>query len=155
MQLDGLKENNAFYCDFCRLFTFDLTTNKMELKKSLWYSHNCLLKVGSLTWKDDILVAFSAATDGKIAFWNLSDIETVNVPFSILPLHQSGINACDWRILSSDSVLLATGGDDNSLNVCCIQEIVSPGIKAEIKTKWTDSFNHCSQITGNLKVLIN
>lgn len=118
------------------------------------------------------------ATDGKVALWDLTtcveeligskhsirchatSADTSNntpvvasglKPFSIIKIHQSGINSFDWVQLSRDRYLLASGGDDRAL-VLSIIDIITPTVQeemqAEVVSQWRDDHAHVSQITG-------
>ena len=123
-------------------------------------------------------VALTMATDGKVALWDLttcveeligskhsihchaaSAVTSNNTPvvasglkpFSVIKIHQSGINSFDWIQLPRDRYLLATGGDDRAL-VLSVIEIITPTVQeemqAEVVLQWRDDHAHASQITG-------
>uniref|UniRef100_A0A1B6D4L0 tRNA (34-2'-O)-methyltransferase regulator WDR6 n=1 Tax=Clastoptera arizonana TaxID=38151 RepID=A0A1B6D4L0_9HEMI len=132
---------------YLRIFEYNIEKNKLILRNSLWYSQHCQLKVGSVAWKNGFHAAFTAATDGRVSFWEVDSAE-IETPFTILPLHQSGINACDWQDLPNDRLLLVTGGDDSVVSVSLIKKVMTTKMEALLLHRKDDFRSHCSQITG-------
>lgn len=94
-----------------RVFTFDRRTNNLEVLKEFDFHEHCVLKVRHHLHKDGVtrkekLRLLSAATDGRVAFWDVADdvssflLNTSESNFSSKPsfdiqCHQSGINGLD------------------------------------------------------------
>ncbi|XP_013403103.1 WD repeat-containing protein 6 [Lingula anatina] len=167
-----------------RLFAFHETNKSfIVLAESTFHDH-CVLYIGHLLIQFNStseVVIYSGATDGKIAFFNVSKMvkeyvakcvhvnfeenqlksehrakQTTNLsyiscteedgvipdylrkqfartneyydlpasieePFLVLPLHQSGISAVDVQFIKAGEYMVASGGDDNALHVTHIR----------------------------------
>ncbi|KAL5020348.1 hypothetical protein ScPMuIL_003240 [Solemya velum] len=131
---------------FLRLLAFSEEEREFSLILETGYHSNCVLQVDHIIHgeKDhpQVLV-LSAATDGRIAVWNLTNqcqkflnyydeepedelcdgikedqsIEFNEVPITIFQAHQSGVNSLHISKLSENQYLIVSGGDDNSINI--------------------------------------
>lgn len=151
---------------FCyRLFIYNITTNDICLKVSTKYIDRCILKMYILSHKSKVIV-LTMTTDGILRFFNFTNtileiykdanIENQNIidfsnnPFTEFSLHQSGINSFDLKHMDEDRYLLATGGDDNLLNLVCFQLCISENdvLSAVMLSKWNTASAHYTQIIG-------
>ncbi|XP_072762395.1 tRNA (34-2'-O)-methyltransferase regulator WDR6-like [Anoplolepis gracilipes] len=150
---------------YLRLFVYNITTNDVCLKVSTKYIDRCILKLYILSHKSKVIV-LTMTTDGILRFFNFTDtilkmyedatIENQDIidfsddPFAEFSLHQSGINSFDLKYMDEDKYLLATGGDDNLLNLVCFQLCIleNDALSAVILSKWNTSSAHSTQITG-------
>jgi WD40 repeat protein len=163
---------------FHRIFGFCALCSELRLFGKYSFHERCILKVSLIKTESFRHVALTMATDGKVAFWDLTtcveelicskhrnSCHTASAdksdntpvvrgsfkPFSFVKIHQSGINSFDWIQLPGDKYLLATGGDDRAL-VLSLIEIVTPNVheemRAEVVLQWRDDHAHASQITG-------
>lgn len=116
--------------------------------------HVCLFFI-SISLRYTLL--FSAATDGKIAVWDLTEACSVSaitkntpvpsIPCLNIPAHQSGINSLAAWVDKQDSgcrVTVASGGDDGQLTVSVIR-VQYP------KDKKTGGSRESSQISDSLR----
>ncbi|XP_061592710.1 WD repeat-containing protein 6 [Cololabis saira] len=146
-----------------RLFTLSEAKNQVDLLWETFYHQRCVLSVAACSLEDDkssrYTILFSAATDGKIAVWHLTEAlspstdnssgaTTPPIPCLDFLAHQSGINSLVvWveklgREESSCLVTVASGGDDGQLTLSTIRvqfpEGGSPGGSRE-STQMRDS----------------
>ncbi|XP_028252378.1 tRNA (34-2'-O)-methyltransferase regulator WDR6 isoform X2 [Parambassis ranga] len=128
-----------------RLFSVSEVKCQIELLWETFYHQRCVLSVATCSLEDDkgnrYLLLFSAATDGKIAAWQLTEAlfsstdttRTELVPCLDFPAHQSGINSLAvWtEKLGQEEggclVTVASGGDDGQLTVSTVQVQVGGG----------------------------
>ena len=109
-----------FLLQFSRLFSFSEDHLTFDLVWECSYFQHCVLTVAHYIMDGRVLVV-SGTTDGKVAFWDVSDmirrrmhhsrdkepsIETVQTPANeltepdhVIQAHQSGINALQLRKL--------------------------------------------------------
>ncbi|XP_053674080.1 WD repeat-containing protein 6 [Anopheles nili] len=109
----------------------------------------CILQVMSMDMHGDTIFV-TMATDGYICFWNVS---TPNEPVYRTRHHSSGVNAADVREMDDGKVLIATGGDDQSI-VVSLFEISKIEGQLQIRLVWqvSEKYLHTAQVTG-LKLL--
>lgn len=131
-----------------KLFKYDASQSRLELYKKSLYSNRCLLKVFAVKWFDNCNVACTMSTDGKMACWEINKIADNYKPFSVLSLHQSGINACDWVTLPGDKILLVTGGDDSTLLCAVVNFVTDLKLYAVKEAEQILRGEHTSNITG-------
>ncbi|KAJ1111028.1 hypothetical protein NDU88_008366 [Pleurodeles waltl] len=124
-----------------RIFLMSESAPKLLLIAESFHHRRCVLKVAvivhSFTDGERRVFLCSAATDGNIAFWDITvtleeacrSLEATNgesqpadlgVPCLTVSAHQSGINSLHIREVETGRYLVASGGDDNSLHVCLI-----------------------------------
>ncbi|XP_011502561.1 PREDICTED: WD repeat-containing protein 6 [Ceratosolen solmsi marchali] len=129
-----------------RSFSYSIQTNQIKLINTLMNKNRCILKVH-----------ITMATDGLLNIWNVistNDIfEIKNVTIDgkhDLSLHQSGINSFDIKILNNYEYILATGGDDNLLNLLIFKIIFQHNevLSIHVVSSWGTISIHSAQITG-------
>ncbi|XP_051874905.1 WD repeat-containing protein 6 [Pristis pectinata] len=124
-----------------RLFVIDEGEKKILLLAESFYHQRCVLKLQTfthqLTSTGRRVFLCSAATDGRIALWDISLIiekaKATNIfperthqpwdlgsPCLVFKAHQCGVNGLDIRPLDDGRYLLASGGDDNAIRVWVI-----------------------------------
>ncbi|KAG5900024.1 hypothetical protein JTB14_009104 [Gonioctena quinquepunctata] len=136
IQVFHVKQNKNFRLEFC---------------KNVFYKLKCILLISHMrVFENDILI--SMATDGKLVFWDVSDIfgENESVPFESIQAHQSGINAFSMKKLENNRTLFLTGGDDNSVKFNYVEFCSEQGnlFLKKIDT-FTENGLHWAQITGS------
>ncbi|GLD45805.1 WD repeat-containing protein 6 [Lates japonicus] len=120
-----------------RLFSVSEVKRQIDLLSETFYHQRCVLSVATCTLEDGkgnrYKLLFSAATDGKIAVWDLTeassstDTSTAPIPCLNIPAHQSGINSLAvWaeKLEQQEGGCLLTvdsGGDDGQLTVSTIR----------------------------------
>eukprot|EP01135_Chromosphaera_perkinsii_P000133 Nk52_evm29s32 gene=Nk52_evmTU29s32 len=127
-----------------RLFIFCESTRRFYLLGLSDFHNKCVLNVSLFKGPRGKLFACSSATDGKIAFWDLSEFidiasaysssprgapnepkRMLSPPVHVFGCHQSGVNAFDLKLigtLDGDShteyeYFLVSGGDDNAITI--------------------------------------
>lgn len=103
------------------------------------------------------------STDGFMTAYNISlmdssDIKSAKILRHREKLHKSGINSYDILKVKNDKFLLATGGDDNAINLLLFK---LNGFREEsfieIISKNNYDYFHSCQVTGtcgNFKIII-
>ncbi|XP_069550007.1 tRNA (34-2'-O)-methyltransferase regulator WDR6 [Brachyistius frenatus] len=125
-----------------RLFSVSEVKGQIDLVCETFYHKRCVLSVTTCSLEDvegnRYKLMFSAATDGKIAVWHLtealflsayntSSATTPPIPCLDIPAHQSGINSLAvWpeklgQQEGGCQVTVASGGDDGQLTVSTIR----------------------------------
>ncbi|KAF7209432.1 tRNA (34-2'-O)-methyltransferase regulator WDR6 [Nothobranchius furzeri] len=125
-----------------RLFAVCEGKNQIDLLWETFHHQRCVLSVATCSLEDEkgnrCKLLFSAATDGKIAVWHLTEAHflsidnssgapTPPIPCLDIPAHQSGINSLVvWvekrgRQEGGCLVTVASGGDDGQLTVSMIR----------------------------------
>ncbi|XP_071331330.1 tRNA (34-2'-O)-methyltransferase regulator WDR6 [Trachinotus anak] len=124
-----------------RLFSVREVERQIDLLWETFYHQRCVLSVATCSLEDGegnrYKLLFSAATDGKIAVWDLtgaststdtsSNAPTPPIPCLDIPAHQSGINSLAvWAEKLGQQeggclVTVASGGDDGQLTVSTIK----------------------------------
>ncbi|KAM4563416.1 tRNA (34-2'-O)-methyltransferase regulator WDR6 [Odontesthes bonariensis] len=125
-----------------RLFSVNEVKNQIDLLWETFYHHRCVLSVATCSLDDDngnrYKLLFSAATDGKIAVWDLTEALSLStdhlsgatpppIPCLDIPAHQSGINSLVvWEEKRGQQeggclVTVASGGDDGQLTVSTVK----------------------------------
>ncbi|XP_068081687.1 tRNA (34-2'-O)-methyltransferase regulator WDR6 isoform X2 [Anabrus simplex] len=136
-----------------RLFSFNLDLQELQLVGSYEFHFCCILLVSYIEYAH---VALSMGTDGNMAFWNMDLMynqkalnEEKLQPFFVCQLHKSGINSHDSVQIGQNTVLMATGGDDNAIVLTLFQVIVVvPKKKVEMLLQWRKDTAHATQVTG-------
>ncbi|XP_069793436.1 tRNA (34-2'-O)-methyltransferase regulator WDR6 isoform X2 [Narcine bancroftii] len=128
-----------------RLFVIAEGGKKILLLAESFYHQRCVLKLQTfthqLTFRERRVFLCSAATDGRIALWDISWIikkaKDENIllnrthqpwelesPCLVFEAHQCGVNGLDVRPLDMGCYLLASSGDDNAIRVwvVCLRE---------------------------------
>ncbi|KAF3860186.1 hypothetical protein F7725_000441 [Dissostichus mawsoni] len=119
-----------------RLFSVSEGTHQIDLLWETFYHQRCVLSVAACSLEDGeghrYRLLFSAATDGRIAVWDLTDASflstgTQPIPCLHIHAHQSGINSLAvWTEKPGLNeggclVTVASGGDDGQLTVSTIR----------------------------------
>ncbi|XP_076598297.1 tRNA (34-2'-O)-methyltransferase regulator WDR6 [Chaetodon auriga] len=120
-----------------RLFSVSEVERRIDLLWETFHHQRCVLSVAACSLEDDkgnrYKLLFSAATDGKIAVWDLteasfsSNAPTPSIPCLDVPAHQSGVNSLAvWveklgQQQAGCLVTVASGGDDGQLTVSTIR----------------------------------
>ncbi|XP_047233792.1 WD repeat-containing protein 6 [Girardinichthys multiradiatus] len=124
-----------------RLFSVSEAENQIDLLWETFFHQRCVLCVATCSLQDGkgnrYRLLFSAATDGKIAVWHLtqsllvsdnsSGATTPPIPCLVITAHQSGINSLVvWvKELGQEEdgclVTVASGGDDGQLTVATLR----------------------------------
>ncbi|KAM3618800.1 uncharacterized protein V6R79_025090 [Siganus canaliculatus] len=125
-----------------RLFTVSEDKHQIELLWETFHHQRCVLSVASCSLEDGkgnrYGLLFSAATDGKIAVWDVTEASSLSaasssstptppIPCLDIPAHQSGVNslavcADKWGQQEGGClVTVASGGDDGQLTVSTIK----------------------------------
>ncbi|XP_051280422.1 WD repeat-containing protein 6 [Dicentrarchus labrax] len=124
-----------------RLFSVSEVKCQIELLWETFYHQRCVLSVAACSLEDGkgnrYELLFSAATDGKIAVWDLTEASSLStgtsssapappIPCLNIPAHQSGVNSLAvWaKKLGQEGgclVTVASGGDDGQLTVSTIR----------------------------------
>ncbi|KAM5148546.1 tRNA (34-2'-O)-methyltransferase regulator WDR6 [Mantella aurantiaca] len=155
-----------------RMFVMSEDLRKMVLVAETFYLQRCVLKVETIVQRaadSDRLWLCSAATDGRIAFWDVTstvdyahmmlDNECTNgrpqdlgSACTTLSIHQCGINSLHIRKTGEGHYLLASGGDDNSIHLCKLElegksDDGCPG-KVRLLQSQSVTSAHAAQITG-------
>ncbi|XP_032376849.1 tRNA (34-2'-O)-methyltransferase regulator WDR6 [Etheostoma spectabile] len=125
-----------------RLFSVSEVKRQIDLLWETYYHQRCVLSVATCSLEDGkgnrYKLLFSAATDGKIAVWDLTDASSFStdssnsaptppIPCLNIHAHQSGINSLAvWAEKLGQQeggwlVTVASGGDDGQLTVSTIR----------------------------------
>ncbi|XP_029290941.1 LOW QUALITY PROTEIN: WD repeat-containing protein 6-like [Cottoperca gobio] len=119
-----------------RLFSVSEVKHQIDLLWEMFYHQRCVLSVAACSLEDGkgnrYKLLFSAATDGKIAVWDLTDASslltgTQPIPCLDIHTHQSGVNSLAVWVENlghqegSCLVTVASGGDDGQLTVSKIR----------------------------------
>uniref|UniRef100_UPI003AAEBFCF tRNA (34-2'-O)-methyltransferase regulator WDR6 n=1 Tax=Centroberyx gerrardi TaxID=166262 RepID=UPI003AAEBFCF len=143
-----------------RLFSVSEVKGHIDLLWESFYHQRCVLSVATCSLEDGKgnrhKLLFSAATDGKIAVWDvtgsLSDAPTPPSPCLSVPAHQSGVNSLAvWaertgRREGGCLVTVASGGDDGQLTVSVIG-VQYPEGEMEGSRAFSQSQEQISQIS--------
>lgn len=98
---------------YVRQFQYDATNGAITSLASIFYG-KCLLHTYHFRFDDTNKYLLTMATDGDICFWEIHDRSIHSEPFHRLQHHHSGINSFDV-LPSTDRLIIATGGDDQSV----------------------------------------
>ncbi|XP_041046788.1 WD repeat-containing protein 6 isoform X2 [Carcharodon carcharias] len=149
-----------------RLFLIDECQRNIVLLAESFYHQRCVLKLQTFTYQPATrgrVFLCSAATDGRIAFWDISQtIERVKVanilqegvhqpwgleaPCLVLKAHQCGVSGLDLRALGQGRYLLASGGDDNAIHVWVVSVGTAGGDDGT--TRAGNSSGRCTNAQG-------
>ncbi|XP_041654921.1 WD repeat-containing protein 6 [Cheilinus undulatus] len=145
-----------------RFFSVSEVKHQIELLWETFYHQRCVLSVATCHLEDKqgnrYNLLFTAATDGKIAVWDFTDVSvlltdtlsntpTPTAPCLVIPAHQSGVNSLAvWKEKLELQegcclVTVASGGDDGQLTVSTIR-VQYP---EEGKTGGSRGFNQISE----------
>ncbi|XP_059190068.1 WD repeat-containing protein 6 [Centropristis striata] len=125
-----------------RLFSMSEAKRQIDLLWETFHHQRCVLSVAACTLDDEkgnrYKLLFSAATDGKISVWDLTDASSLStgslssaptppIPCLDIHAHQSGVNSLAvWAEKQGQQeggclVTVASGGDDGQLTVSVIR----------------------------------
>nr|XP_057940757.1 WD repeat-containing protein 6 isoform X2 [Doryrhamphus excisus] len=122
-----------------RLFSVSESKRQLDLLWETFHHQRCVLSVATCSLEDGkgnrYMMLFSAATDGQIAVWDLTQTTSISSPGSplatpptpclIIAAHQSGVNSLAvWADTHQDGSCLVTvssGGDDGQLTASIIR----------------------------------
>ncbi|KAI8060142.1 WD40-repeat-containing domain protein [Gongronella butleri] len=144
-KIKGIHLIGAVYSDsMIRIFVFDELTRKFALVVDGTWHAKCILQMDHcLVQQDqgrDRLLFFTAATDGRVAVWDISSalfatLETMDVlvdpthpstkftePISHFSVHLSGVNALQVVHWDAQTLLVMTGGEDNAMAATLIDK---------------------------------
>uniref|UniRef100_A0A336LEW1 tRNA (34-2'-O)-methyltransferase regulator WDR6 n=1 Tax=Culicoides sonorensis TaxID=179676 RepID=A0A336LEW1_CULSO len=144
-------EDNQLVCGcsdgYLRTFNVKLESNPITitLDKEIYYGKS-ILHVEKIEYKNFTLI-LSMGTDGIINFWNSSSFDGI---IHQLRHHESGIHAYDCMMDENSDLLIATGGDDQSICVSKISFQVKEEEKLSIEVQKTFKIPdlHTAQVTG-------
>ncbi|KAK5827920.1 hypothetical protein F5H01DRAFT_272617, partial [Linnemannia elongata] len=148
-RLDGHSGKHfvaAVYSDAAiRVWLFDETVNSFVLAIDASHHAKCILQVSHLKLEEGGVLMFTAATDGKIAVWDitgpldrflevystdeintaqaLSSSSTLGSPAVEVSVHMSGVNGLFIQDMDVDGIVTVSGGDDNALSVTRIRTV--------------------------------
>lgn len=141
---------NLYFKLYYRLYNYDIDNKTLSLIEESLDCTYCILKILKIQLNMCYYV-LTTDTKGFIHFWDVSkyiDNGDLKSTSTITPkfkhkLHQSGINCCDYLELENNYGLLATGGDDQHLNLSIFyyKDTVVSLCNVSISV-------HCSQVTG-------
>ncbi|XP_029362820.1 tRNA (34-2'-O)-methyltransferase regulator WDR6 isoform X2 [Echeneis naucrates] len=142
-----------------RLFSVSEAKGQIDLLWETFYHQRCVLSVATCNLEDGkgnrYKLLFTAATDGKIAVWDLTDVcsstdaSTPPIPCLNIPAHQSGINSLAvWaeKLVHQEGgclVTVASGGDDGQLKV----SVIKAHFSEDGKTGDSRDFSHICEST--------
>ncbi|KAM4652828.1 tRNA (34-2'-O)-methyltransferase regulator WDR6 [Discoglossus pictus] len=153
-----------------RFFAMCERSRRLVLLAESFYHQRCVLKVESFVHRSSDgqrIFLCSAATDGSIAFWDitntilhaykvLEDDLAALQPCDLGPLcltlraHQCGINSLQIQETKDGGYLVASGGDDNSVQLSVVSVDRSVGVRLLHESSVPSS--HAAHVTG-LRVL--
>nr|XP_033781977.1 WD repeat-containing protein 6 [Geotrypetes seraphini] len=158
---------------FVRLFLMSEPSQKLLLVAESFHHQRCVLKVETFTHRSAAgsrtVFLCSAATDGSIAFWDITPTvdfaentlelldgevqpQNLDIPALIVRAHQSGINSLHVEKTSEGHYLVASGGDDNSIHVCVISTEMTPGNPASSE-QYRQNCGSCIRLLKKFVVL--
>ncbi|XP_060531970.1 tRNA (34-2'-O)-methyltransferase regulator WDR6 isoform X2 [Cylas formicarius] len=129
----------------------DANNYKLRFVRALFHKYICITRIRhEYVLNENVLV--TAATDGHLVFWNVSDILLVDrevKPSCLVKAHDSGINSLVLTVLRKNTLACLTGGDDNKISFTLYACDKSGGILTIYKIdSFEDKLTHCAQVTG-------
>ncbi|KAK3813245.1 MAG: WD40-repeat-containing domain protein, partial [Benniella sp.] len=125
-----------------RVWLFDEETNSFVLAIEKEHHNKCILQVSHVR-QDEGIMMFTAATDGKIAVWDITSaldtflakyaavevkpvqphnyVQGLGDPIGEVLAHMSGVNSLHTQNLGEKDILVVSGGDDNALVVALVK----------------------------------
>ncbi|ETN61500.1 hypothetical protein AND_006841 [Anopheles darlingi] len=143
------EDRIVFGCSdgFIRIYKISHTDGQwlVELETESFYGR-CVLQTVPIDGCTMEGLFVTMATDGYLCFW---DITTPNEPIYRHRHHSSGMNSVDVRIDGKGNILLATGGDDQSISVSQFEVTTLDG-RREVKhvVGLCEKYLHTAQVTG-------
>lgn len=164
MDIDLMKLNDRAFlffvgCSDAYLRVFLLTLeSKTEFKSITELKHKtCILKTNFIKFNNKSFIV-TCTTRGEITFWDVTitpDIANLEIKAIFTTTsNKSGINSFGSQLLSESHILIATGGDDNSIHLIVLQVTIQDKMgnikEINVLHTWNTDKYHCSQITGLL-----
>ncbi|XP_050087383.1 WD repeat-containing protein 6 [Anopheles aquasalis] len=143
------EERIVFGCSdgFVRIYKLNRTESQwsVELETETFYGR-CVLQTVPIDGCAIEGMFVTMATDGFLCFW---DITAPNEPVYRHRHHSSGMNSVDVRIDGTGSILLATGGDDQSVSVSQFEVTTLDG-RRQVRhvAGLCEKYLHTAQVTG-------
>ncbi|XP_051508507.1 WD repeat-containing protein 6 [Myxocyprinus asiaticus] len=154
-----------------RLFSVTESSRRVEMRWECFYHQRCVLSIATYKLEDtnckQLLLLFSATTDGCICVWDLTAVlnskasvswQGPSAPFFSIPVHQSGVNTLalsKWRAegqMEENQISLVSGGDDGQLSVLHIriehEQQKNGGVSIQLLTHWSVALAHSAPLTG-------
>ncbi|CAD0201984.1 unnamed protein product [Chrysodeixis includens] len=155
MDLDLLKDKDDFVIfagcsdSYLRVFSYKDKSKKLELLKDSKHHNTCILKTKCINFTNKTIL-ITCTTRGDVTLWDISDVtNTILEPFFTTKTNKSGINAIATTNITNSKLLIATGGDDNSIHIILLEIPDQNNLSSiEILDRWQHSNYHSSQITG-------
>ncbi|XP_075687854.1 tRNA (34-2'-O)-methyltransferase regulator WDR6 [Rhinoderma darwinii] len=148
-----------------RFFVMSESSRKMTLVAESFYHQRCVLKIETFvhtSGNDSRVMLCSAATDGRIAFWDISgtisradrmlekeNLQDLGPVCFTISAHQCGINSLCIQKTKDGQYLVASGGDDNSICVCwlTLDQMSKEGPRGDVQLLRSVSA-HSAHVTG-------
>uniref|UniRef100_A0A803YHE1 tRNA (34-2'-O)-methyltransferase regulator WDR6 n=1 Tax=Meleagris gallopavo TaxID=9103 RepID=A0A803YHE1_MELGA len=151
-----------------RLFVLLEAAQKLLLVAESFHHQRCVLKVEAFlhTWAEEERkhLLCSAATDGSIAFWDITTalctavlteplLPALGTPLLTVMAHSCGVNSLHIQELPKGRFLVASGSDDGSIHVCLL-EVTQGGDEAKPETclhileRVARPCTHAAHVTG-------
>lgn len=133
---------------YLRIYNLNIDENaEFKLINEVKYHKTCILKTHCIQFENKAILV-TCTTRGDTALWDTSKLNNDNfLPFYTTTTNKSGINSITSKLLSNGNILVATGGDDNTIHLIIIN--IQPNLTS---ANLTSSFHmdslHSSQITG-------
>lgn len=133
---------------FLRIYTLKLgEKSALNPINEVKYHNTCILKTHCVKL-DSKNILITCTTRGEVALWDVSDGGKDNLqPFFNITTNKSGVNSLDTRVLTNDEILIATGGDDNTIHLILLK-LQNDLASAQLTSSWLLDSLHSSQITG-------
>ncbi|XP_068617481.1 tRNA (34-2'-O)-methyltransferase regulator WDR6 [Battus philenor] len=158
MDLEIIKfDDRLFYIyagcsdSLIRIFQFKYdTVVSFKSVGTLNYHKTCILTTHWLKHSDKSIL-ISCSTRGEVCFWNVTKTNegtnTDDKPFFTTTANKSGINCFKTKFISETQLLIASGGDDNSIHIKLLK-INDDLSSVSVTHSWEFDKYHSSQITG-------
>ena len=129
-----------------------LNTRRLEILQEWSFHKCCVLQVKIITSDAGEALLLSAGTNGRLAVWNVSEMEEDSQiePLGSLVIHQSGINSLDCRWTDSNHLFILSGGDDNALN-CTVLDVDCEKKMVRVIDQQKNCSAHAAQISGKIE----
>ncbi|ROL49169.1 WD repeat-containing protein 6 [Anabarilius grahami] len=154
-----------------RLFSVTESNRSVDMLWECFFHQRCVLSVATYKLEDsqgrELLLLFSATTDGCISVWDLTAVlnskagvswQGPSAPFFSIPVHQSGVNTLtlapqrEMGQMEENIISLASGGDDGQLSLLSIKidqkEQENGGMSLQLLSQWSVPLAHSSPLTG-------
>uniref|UniRef100_A0A8B9QD35 tRNA (34-2'-O)-methyltransferase regulator WDR6 n=1 Tax=Apteryx owenii TaxID=8824 RepID=A0A8B9QD35_APTOW len=139
-----------------RVFGLLEAARKLVLVAESFHHQRCVLKVEAFLHVPQALVCAGAATDGSVAFWDITAPITeapvfpaLGAPLLTVMAHSCGVNSLHVREMPEGRYLVASGSDDGSIHVCRLE--VAPGDGAaglRVLERLSRPCAHAAHVTG-------